>query len=368
MTKAVLMNSAGYMTGTGANDTLPSNNQGMGLLNLDTYFSQLAGSRIIRDQRPVDTFTATGQQRIIIGNVADGGQPFRVTLAWTDAPGPTSGSAYVNNLDLEVTVGGNTYRGNVFSGASSTTGGVADPRNNTESVFLPAGLVGAYSVKVIATNIAGDGVPNTGGALDQDFALIIANATEVLQPVLVAGTGTVLTVSCGGTGVLEPGDDATVRLCLQNAGSLDTTDAVATLQATGGVTNPSAAQSYGALVAGGAAVCRDFTLTVGSLSCGADLTATLQIQDGATDHGSQAWVFATGTPLAIAAEAFDTVVAPALPTGWTTTSENGSDAWTTVNTTPDTAPNAAFINDPATVSLTSLVSPSIAVPAGPLRC
>ena len=35
-----------------------------------------------------------------------------------------------------------------------------------------------------------------------------------------------------------------------------------------------------------------------------------------------------------------------------------------MNTTPDTAPNAAFINDPATVSLTSLVSPSIAVPAG----
>ena len=113
----------------------------------------------------------------------------------------------------------------------------------------------------------------------------------------MAGTGTVLTVSCGGAGVLEPGEDATVRLCLQNAGSLDTADAVATLQATGGVTNPSAAQSYGALVAGGAAVCRDFTLTVGSLSCGADLTATLQVQDGATDLGSQAWAFATGTPV-----------------------------------------------------------------------
>ena len=54
-----------------------------------------------------------------------------------------------------------------------------------------------------------------------------------------------------------------------------------------------------------------------------------------------------------------------MPAGWTTTSEAGTDAWATVSTTPDTAPNAAFINDPATVSLTSLVSPGIAVPATP---
>jgi hypothetical protein len=45
------------------------------------------------------------------------------------------------------------------------TGGVADIRNNTESVFLPAGVTGAFSVKVVATNIAGDGVPGVG-ALD----------------------------------------------------------------------------------------------------------------------------------------------------------------------------------------------------------
>ena len=89
MTKAFLVNSARYMTGTGANDTLPSNSQGMGMMNLDTYFSQLAGPRILLDQRPGDLFTASGQLHTFTGTVADGGQPLRVTLAWTDAPGPT---------------------------------------------------------------------------------------------------------------------------------------------------------------------------------------------------------------------------------------------------------------------------------------
>ena len=58
-----------------------------------------------------------------------------------------------------MTVGGNTYKGNVFSGAFSATGGTADTRNNVESVFLPAGVTGSFVIKVKATNIAGDGVP-----------------------------------------------------------------------------------------------------------------------------------------------------------------------------------------------------------------
>ena len=364
MTKAVLVNSARYMNGTGANDTLPSNGQGMGMMNLEAYFSQQSGPRILFDQRPGDLFTASGQQHTITGTVADGGQPLRVTLAWTDAPGPTSGSAYVNNLDLEVTVGGNTYRGNVFAGGTSTTGGSADPRNNVESVFLAAGLSGPFSVRVVATNVAGDGVPGVGGALDQDYALVISNATAVPQPVVVAGTATVVADSCGaGNGTLDPGEAATVSLCLQNVGSADTTNAVATLLPTGGVTSPGAPQGYGVLTAHGPAVCRSFDFVVGNVICGAAVTPTAQVQDGAADLGSVAWTLSTGTPVVPLTEAFDGVTAPALPAGWTTTSEAGTDAWATVNTTPDTAPNAAFINDPGAISLTSLVSPNIAVPA-----
>src|SRR5207247_10330806 len=108
MTKAMIMNSARYMNGSGANDTLPSNNQGMGMASLNNYFDIFAQSSIMHDELNADRFTASGQQRIYTGTVPSGAKPFRVTLAWSDAPGSTTGNSFVNNLDLEVTVGGTT--------------------------------------------------------------------------------------------------------------------------------------------------------------------------------------------------------------------------------------------------------------------
>ncbi|MFL6216196.1 MAG: S8 family serine peptidase [Blastocatellia bacterium] len=171
MVKASLMNSAAYMSGTGAGGNLPSNNQGMGRMDLGRAFDGTA--RILVDQTQV--LGATGQTYQATGNVADTTKPFRVTLAWTDAPGPTTGAPWVNNLDLEVTVGGVTYKGNVFSGANSISGGTADGKNNVESVFLPAGTSGSFTITVKATNIAGDGVPGNADTTDQDFALVAYN-------------------------------------------------------------------------------------------------------------------------------------------------------------------------------------------------
>ncbi|MCU0238190.1 MAG: S8 family serine peptidase [Pyrinomonadaceae bacterium] len=173
LAKAYLMNSATYMSGTGAGGNLPSNSQGMGRMDLGRAFDGTA--KIMKDQSV--TFGATGNTDVTTATVADTSKPLRVTLAWTDAPGPTTGAPFINNLDLEVTVGGTTYRGNVFSGANSTSGGTADTRNNAESVFLPAGTSGAITVTVRATNIAGDGVPGNADTTDQDFALIVYNAT-----------------------------------------------------------------------------------------------------------------------------------------------------------------------------------------------
>lgn len=175
MVKAFLMNSARYLTGVDANDTLPSNNQGMGGLNLGTAFD--GTSRFLRDQLAEDVFTASGQTRTFYGPVADPGKPLLVTLGWTDAPGSTAGNAYKNNLNLVVVVNGTSYKGNVFSGAYSAAGGTADARNNVESVFLPAGTTGTVQVTVTGANITSDGIPDFGGSLDQDFALVIYNIT-----------------------------------------------------------------------------------------------------------------------------------------------------------------------------------------------
>lgn len=295
MTKAVMMNSARYLTGVGANDTLWSNSQGMGEVNLESFFDIFATTHVFKDQLGLDRFTASGQQRIVAGTIGTGAKPFRVTLAWTDVPGPTTGNAYVNNLDLEVIVGGNTYKGNVFSGQNSATGGTADTRNNVESVLVPAGVTGTFIVRVIGTNIAGDGVPNDGGPLDQDYALVVYNGSETPVPVISTGSKAVTAESCApSNNAIDPGETVTVDLGLSNVGTGNTSNLVATLQATGGVSSPSGSQNYGALTAGGTEVVRPFSLT-STATCGQILTATLQLQDGATDLGSVTFTFQVGT-------------------------------------------------------------------------
>lgn len=173
MVKAALVSGVRYLTGVSANDTLWSNNQGFGRVDLGRTFDSTARLKI--DQTV--TLGATGNTHTVTGTIATSTQPFRVALVYTDAPGPTTGNATVNNLDLEVTVNGTLYRGNVFSGANSITGGVADAKNNTECVFLPAGTTGSFSIVVRGTNIAGDGVPGNADTTDQDFALVVYNGT-----------------------------------------------------------------------------------------------------------------------------------------------------------------------------------------------
>ena len=292
MTKAFLMNSAAYMTGTGANDTLPSNNQGMGRMNLGTAFDGVA--RVLRDQLNADRFTASGQTRTFFGVVADTSKPFRVTLAWTDAPGSTTGNAYNNDLDLTVTVGGNTYKGNVFSGANSVTGGAADPRNNVESVFLPAGIAGAFTITVTAANINSDGVPNNADALDQDLALVVYNASETPTPAIVAGGASIVSEGCAtANGAIDPNETVTVNFAVKNIGTANASNVVATLQAMGGVTAPSGPQTYGLLHTNGTAVTMPFTFTA-SGACGGTITATLQLQDGIQNLGTITFGFPLG--------------------------------------------------------------------------
>ena len=179
MSKAYLMNSARYMNGPGANDSLWSPSQGMGEMNLGTAFDRRSANSSRRNLLSTLSLNS-GQTRVFTGVVVDPTKPFRVTLAWTDAPGSTTGAAYNNDLDLVVTIGGNTYKGNVFSGAFSTTGGAAEPANNVESVFLPAGVTGTFTATINATSINSMGVPNAAGNLNQDFALVIYNAGPVL--------------------------------------------------------------------------------------------------------------------------------------------------------------------------------------------
>lgn len=292
MTKACLMNSARYLNGSGANDSLWSNNQGMGELNLGFAFD--GALRILRDQLAADKFTATGQTRVFTGTISNSAQPFRVTLAWTDAPGNTAGNAFNNDLDLTVFVGENIYKGNVFNGANSITGGANDSQNNVESVFLPAGTTGDFVVTVTAANINSDGVPNQLPDMDQDFALVIYNATEIFVPVITVSSTTVMAENCGQTNAaIDPGETVTVNFALNNIGAASTTNLVVTLLSTNGVTALSGPKIYGALATGGVSVTQAFSFTA-SGTCGGSLPAILQLQDGSQDLGTVSQNFILG--------------------------------------------------------------------------
>lgn len=173
MIKAYLLNSTTYLTGNRAADSLPSNNQGWGLLNLNRAFD--GTPRILIDQTKL--LSSTGQVYTVRGRISDPTKPFRVTLAWTDAPAQAVAmNPAINNLDLQVELGGKIYLGNNFNGPVSIEGGRADQLNNVESVWLPEGASGEFTIRVIAANIAGDGVPGNGDPTDQDFALVAYNA------------------------------------------------------------------------------------------------------------------------------------------------------------------------------------------------
>ena len=361
MVKAYLMNSARYMTGVGANDTLWSNSQGMGMMNLGTAFNGV--QRIIRDQVPADRFTATGQERFLTGTVVDGTAPFRVTLAWTDAPGPTTGNAYLNDLDLEVTIGGNTYRGNVFSGANSVTGGTADFRNNVESVFLPPFPAGTpFLVRVRAANIIAQADPTVAG-FNQDYALVVHNGQPATIPFITPQSATLMVESCApNNGVPDPGETVTYSITLQNNGTAPTNgNLIATLVPGGGVgTVISPPQNYGVLGIGASAT-QSFTFTV-SGSCGTMLMPTLNLSDSSGSLGSVTFSFQIGTPFTSVTQNFDAVTAPALPPGWTATNASGPlPLWVTSTSTPHTLPNCAFVDDPPTVSDKRLDTPPISL-------
>ena len=133
------------------------------------------------DQRIV--FDGTGEEWAQSLEVADPSRPIRLMLAWTDAPGHGLGGitpAWNNDLDLFVEADSNTYHGNDFGPDGwSQAGGSADPMNNTEGVFLGPGAVGKFTVRVVASNINSDGVPNLGDTTDQDFALVCYNCLRI---------------------------------------------------------------------------------------------------------------------------------------------------------------------------------------------
>ena len=182
--KAAMMGVAANMHGQenadgGPISETPSRFQGYGRLDLDSAVNP-DGNVMYFDQETV--FDATGQDWSLPLIADDPDQPVRVMMVYTDAYGHGLGGdtpAWVNDLDLSVSVGGDTYLGNqIGPDGYSVAGGEADGRNNMEAVFLRADQHGgdAFDVTVFAANIAADAInPHDPQGPAQDFALVCYN-------------------------------------------------------------------------------------------------------------------------------------------------------------------------------------------------
>ncbi len=172
--RAFLAASATFLQGTGAGSDLPNNSQGFGMPDLNKAFG--SRSRVIFEQGAGPIFGESGEYWKLSVRSVDSTLPVRIVLAFTDYPGAVwVADPRVNDLDLAVTVDDEIFLGNVTEGEWSRSGGSADEVNTIEVVKLPAGETAPFEIRITAVNIAGDGVPGSGDATDQDFALVCDN-------------------------------------------------------------------------------------------------------------------------------------------------------------------------------------------------
>lgn len=198
--------------------------------------------------------------------------------------------------------------------------------------------------------------------------LINALMPLVFAPAIAAGNWTLAAESATPTnGAVDPGETVAVSFTLKNSGNLATSNLVATLVASGNVLAPSSPQAYGSLAASGGTAARPFTFTAAG-TCGSNITATLQLQDGTNNLGVVGFAITLGGASAgrvqTFAQNFDSVTVPALPSGWSATTVSGTaNGWVTSKSSYSSSPNSAFDSDSASPGQNALVSPAIAIAA-----
>ncbi len=172
LVKATLINSAIDMldeNNDGANDNdypIPNTHEGWGRVNVANATD---GSHTFVEHTVGLGTNGSASYTFSINT----SKPVKVSLVWSDYPSTeTASKNLVNDLDLEVTPpSGPVYRGNVFGGGWSQTGGSADRTNNLENVYIPSAETGRWTVTVRGYN-----VPEG----PQPFALVVDGADSEL--------------------------------------------------------------------------------------------------------------------------------------------------------------------------------------------
>ena len=197
--KSVLINTCQDMTGVAG---YPSDTEGWGHILLDEslHFTGDLGRLWITDVRRAQGVT-TGVTRDYFIDVLAVSRPLEVTMAFTDFAGTVNAANPVtNDLDLVVIApNGTQYRGNDFASGWSTTGGVADTKNNVERVAIAAPAVGTWTIRVVGSNVpqgpCGFGLcatANIDGVGSAEVELYGAGKPGLLGEPVIAGTSPVI--------------------------------------------------------------------------------------------------------------------------------------------------------------------------------
>lgn len=216
--------------------------------------------------------------------VTENGNAATITVVRT---GVTNTTVSVN---YATTTNGNAVAGSQYLVTSGTL------------IFTNGQISQTFPVTIIDNNVTG-GTETVGLALlaPSPGATLAAPNTATLtifnnDGSLIVPAGSALTAPTNGNGAINPSQTVTLLLALRNTAGSNTTNLMATLLATNGVTSPSpsGAQSYGVLVTNGPSVSRQYTFTASGTN-GASISAVLQLQDGTRNLGTASFPFILGT-------------------------------------------------------------------------
>jgi subtilisin-like proprotein convertase family protein len=303
MLKGLLIHTADDLGRTG-----PDYMFGWGLINIKEAADVILAHKNSPGAPKMIEGTITSSARAFTNEFTwNGASPIRATLAWTDPAGTAQADnsrtpVLRNNLDLRIIApdGSTVYKpyimpfvGN-WSDASmtnlATTG--SNYVDNVERVDIASpAQAGQYK---------GHRFLRRNPRLRIASLLPCPYRRHRCRPGVIANAGLALVSdSCGvGNGVPDPGEVVGLTLALRNNGTIDTTNLVATLLNTNGVTAPSTAQNYGALVAGGATVTNTFSF-IASGECGGTISVTFALTDGTNDYGTISQSYTLGEMTAV---------------------------------------------------------------------
>jgi hypothetical protein len=214
-----------------------------------------------------------------------------------------------------------------------------------------AGFGGADELDIwggFAARGMGDGARyNTSTAVTESFAMPNLNVGNVTFT--DAGP-----LACNNNGAADPGETVTLAVPLTNPFCATAASNV-TLNTVGG-----GSASYGAINPGATATQTvNFTVPANAI-CGALLTVTVTINSG-LGPVTRTFTLNVGQALVTNSQNFDSVSAPALPSGWASSVSGSGANWATFSSNADSTPNAAFTPNQSTTGESVLTSPAFLI-------